>query len=221
MTTHYSILVWKLHGQKNLVRYSPEGQERVRYDWVTKQQQQIDIDIDCSAAQSCLTLCNPMYWGMPGFPVLHYLPEFAQTHVHSVCDTVQPSCLLSPPSPPAINLSQHLGLFQWVGSSHQVAKVLELHLQHPYITTEKTISLTRWTFVSKVTSLLFDMISRFVITFLLRIKHLLISWLAVTICSDFGAQENKACHCFHCFPIYLPWSDGTGCHDICSLNVEF
>ena len=66
---------------------------------------------------------------MPGFPVL-YLPEFAQTHVHRVSDAIQPSHPLSPPSPLALNLSQHQSLFQWVGSSHQVAKVVELQLQH-------------------------------------------------------------------------------------------
>ena len=65
----------------------------------------------------------------PGFPVLHYLPEFAQTHVHWVSDAIRPSHPLSPSSP-AFNLSQHQGLFQWVGSLHQVAKVLELQLQH-------------------------------------------------------------------------------------------
>ena len=67
---------------------------------------------------------------MPGFPVLHYLLEFAQTHVHWIRDSIQPSPPLSPPSPPALNLSQHQGLFQWVGSSEQMAKVLELQLQH-------------------------------------------------------------------------------------------
>jgi len=67
---------------------------------------------------------------MPGFPELHYLPEFAQTHVHQVSDAIQPSRPLSSPSPPAFNLSQHQGLFQSVSSSHQVASVLELHLQH-------------------------------------------------------------------------------------------
>ena len=66
---------------------------------------------------------------MPGFPVLHHLPEFVQTHVHWVGDVIQPSYPLSPASPPALNLSQHQGLFQWVGSSHQVAKVLELQHQ--------------------------------------------------------------------------------------------
>ena len=84
----------------------------------------------CSVAQLCLTLCNPTDSSMPGFPVLHYLLEFAQTHVHWVDDAIQPSHPLSPPSPPALNLSQHQGLFQWVSSLHQMAKVLELQLQH-------------------------------------------------------------------------------------------
>ena len=142
------------------------------------------------------------------------------------CDAIQPSHPLSPPSPPAFNLSQHQGLFQWVSSLHQVAKVLELQLQHqsfqwivglisfridwldllevqgtlksflqhhsskasvlwfspfflvqlshPYVTTGKTIALTKWTFVGRVMSLLFNMLSRFFIAFLPRSKHLLI-----------------------------------------------
>ena len=65
----------------------------------------------------------------PGFPVLHHLPEFAQTHVHWITDAIQPSHSLLPPSPPVLNLSQHQGLFQWVGSSHQVAKGLQLQHQ--------------------------------------------------------------------------------------------
>jgi len=161
----------------------------------------------------------------PGFPVLHYLPKFAQTHVHWVSDAIQPSHPLSSPSPPALNLSQHQGLFQWVSSSHQVAKVLDLSISpsneysglisfridlfdllavqgsqdfssttvwkhhffdiqpslwsnsHSYMTTGKTIALTTWTFVNKVMSLLFNTLSRFVIAFLPRSKHLLISWL--------------------------------------------
>ena len=68
--------------------------------------------------------------GLRGFPVLHHLPEFTQTHVHWVCDAIQPSHPLSSPSPPAFNLPQHQGLFQWVSSSHQVAKGLEFQLQH-------------------------------------------------------------------------------------------
>ena len=78
-----------------------------------------------------------------------------------------------------------------------------VQLSHPYMTTGKTMALTRQTFVGKVMSLLFNMLSRLVITFLPRNKHLFISWLLVTICSDFGAQKNKVCHCFHCFPKYL------------------
>ena len=95
-----------------------------------------------------------------------------------------------------------------------------VQLSHPYMTTGKTKVLTTWTFVGKVMSLLFYMLSRLVITFLLRSKCLNFM-VAVTICSDFGAPQNKVCHCFHCFPIYLPWSDGTRCHDLSFLNVEF
>ena len=76
----------------------------------------------CSVTKLCPTLCDPMDCSMPGFPVLHYLPEFAQTHVHRVSDVFQPFHPLSPPFPPPFNLSQHQGLFQCVGSSHQVAK---------------------------------------------------------------------------------------------------
>ena len=182
-----------------------------------------------SVAHSCLTLCDPMDCSTPGFPVHHQLPEFAQTHVHQGSDAIQPPHYLSFPSPPAFNLSQHQGLFQWVSSSHQVAKVLELQLQHQsfqwifrtdflldglvgspcsprnsqgssptlhfktinsfmlsflyspishlYMTTGKTIALTRWTFVSKVMSLLFNMLSRLAIAFLPRSKSLLISRL--------------------------------------------
>ena len=163
----------------------------------------------------------------PGLPVHHQLPEFTQTHVHRVSDAIQPSHPLSSPSPPAPNPSQHQSLFQWVNSSHEVARVLEfqLHslqrnpradflqnglvgspcsprdsqessptsqfksinsshsvfftvqLSHPYMTTGKTIVLTRRTFVGIVMSLLLNMLSRLVITFLPKSKCLLISWL--------------------------------------------
>ena len=164
----------------------------------------------------------------PGLPVHHQLPELTQPHVHWVGGAIQPSHPLSSPSPPACNLSQHQGLFKWVPSSHQVAKVLEFQLQHqsfnehsglisfrmdwfdllavqgtlksllqhhsskasilrlsaffmvqlshPYMTTGKIIALTKWTFVDKVMSLLFNMLSRLGITFLPRSKCLLISW---------------------------------------------
>ena len=85
-----------------------------------------------SVSQSCLTLRNPMDCSTPGFPVHRQLPEFAQTHVYRVSDAIQPSHPLSSPSPPALNLSQHQGLFQGVSSSHQMAKVLEFQLQHQF-----------------------------------------------------------------------------------------
>ena len=210
---------------------------------------------------------------MPDFPVCQQLLELAQTHDHGVGDAIQPSHPLSSPSPPAFNLSQHQGLFQWISSSHHVANywsfsfsispsyehpglisfrmdwldllavqgtlksLLQHHsskaailwrsdffmmqLSHPYVTTGKTIVLTRWTFVGKVMSLLLNMLSRLVITFLPRSKHLLILWLQSLSAVILGTQENEACHCFHCFPIYLSWSDVTGCHNLCFLNVEF
>ena len=161
-----------------------------------------------------------MNCSMPDFPVLHHLLELAQTHVYRVGDAIQPSYPLSSPSPPAFSLSHHQGAFQWFSSSHQVAKVLLLQLQHqsfpwifrvdffyegtlksllqnhsskasvlwhsayvlvqpshPYMTIGKTIALTKQIFVGKVMSLLFNMLSRLVITFLPRRKRLLISWL--------------------------------------------
>ena len=83
-----------------------------------------------SVTQSCLTLCDPMNRSTPGLPVHHQLSELTQTHVHWVGDAIQPSHPLSSPSPPAFHLSQHQGLFQWISSSHQVAKLLEFQLQH-------------------------------------------------------------------------------------------
>ena len=92
-----------------------------------------------------------------------------------------------------------------------------VQLSHPYMTTGKTIALTRQTFDGKVMSLLFNMLSRLVKTFLPRSKCLLISWLQ----SPFAVslEPRKIWHCFHCFPICLPWSDGTRCHDLSFLNV--
>ena len=83
-----------------------------------------------SVTQSCPTLHDPMNHSMPGLPVHHQLLEFTQTHVHWVSNAIQPSHPLLFPSPPALNLSQHQGLFQLVSSSHQVVKVLEFQLQH-------------------------------------------------------------------------------------------
>ena len=79
-----------------------------------------------------------------------------------------------------------------------------VQLSHPYMSTGKTIALTRWAFVGKLMSLLFNILFMLVIAFLPRNKHLLISWLQSISAVIFGAQEKKVCHCFHCFPIYLP-----------------
>ena len=144
----------------------------------------------------------------PGFPVHHQLPELTETHVHLVGEAIQPSHPLSSPSPPTFILSQHQDLLQWVSSSHQVSKGLELQhrsfhwifrthfllsfvvqLSHPYMTTGKTTALTIWTFVGKVMSLLFNMLSRLVITFLPRNK--LQSPSAVIL------ELPKVWHCFH------------------------
>jgi len=105
------------------------------------------------------------------------------------------------------------------GSILQCSAFFIVQLSHPYMTTGKTIALTRQTFAGEVMSLLLNMLSRFVIAFLPRIKCLLISWLkspsAVIL-----EPKKRVCHCFYCFPIYLPWSDGTRCHDLSFLNVE-
>ena len=181
---------------------------------------------------------------MPGLPVHRQLPEFTQTHVHWVGDAIQPSHPLLSPSPPAPNLSQPQDLFQWVSSSHEVAKVLEFQLQHqsfqwtprtypfrmdwlgllavqgtlksllqhhsskasilrcsafftvqlshPYMTTGKTIALTRRTFADKVMSLLFNMLSSLVITFLPRSKCLLILWLQSPFAVIWEPKKIKA-----------------------------
>ena len=88
-----------------------------------------NIFLFSSVTQSCPTFCDPMDCRTPGLPVHHQLPEFTQTHVHWVGDAIQPSHPLSSPSPPTFNHSQHQGLFQWVSSFHQVAKVLEFQFQ--------------------------------------------------------------------------------------------
>ena len=224
-----------------------------------------------SVTQSCPTLCDPRDCSTSGLPVHHQPLKPTQTHVYRIGDAIQPSHPLSS-SPPTFNLSQHQGLFKWVSSSHQVAKVLEFQLQHQsfqwtpglisftrdwlnllavqgtlkslfqhhsskasilqpsafsmvklshsYITTGRIIALIRWTFVGKVMPLLFNMLSRLGITFLPRSKHLLISWLQ-SPSAVISEPKKIVSHCFHCFPIYLPWSDGTGCHDLRFLNVEF
>ena len=226
----------------------------------------------CSVGQSCASLCDSMDCSTPGFPVLHYLSEFVQTHVHGVDDAIQPSHPLLLCSPPALKLSQHQGLssesaihIRWpkywsfsftISPSHEYSglisfridwfdllavqgtlkSLLKYHnskasilqhsaffmvqLSHPYMTTGKTIALTRWSFVGRKTSTLFNMLYRFVKAFLLRSKHLLILWLQ-SLSAVILEPKKIRCYCFHHFPIYLPWSDGTRCHDLSFLNVEF
>ena len=94
-----------------------------------------------------------------------------------------------------------------------------VQLSHPYMTTGKTIALTRRIFLGKVMSLLFNMLSKLVIAFLPS-KHLLISWLQ-SPSTVIRELKKIVCHYFHCFLIYLPWSDGMGCHDLSFLNGEF
>ena len=89
-----------------------------------------------------------------------------------------------------------------------------VQLSQPYVTTRKTIALTIWTFVRRIMSLLFNTLSRLVIAFLPRCNHLLISWLQSPSAVIFRVQEEEICHYFHLFPFYLPWSDGTGWHDL-------
>ena len=179
-----------------------------------------------SVGQSCLTLCDPMNCSTPGLPVHHQLPEFTQTHVHRVGDTISSSvipfssCLQSFPTSGIFQMCQlfasggqnigvlpltspsneHSGLvsfrMDWLDllavqgtlksllQHHSSKASILLHsaffivqLSHPYMTTGKTIALTRWTFFDKVMSLPFNMLSRLFITFLPRSKHLLFSWL--------------------------------------------
>ena len=103
-----------------------------------------------SVAPSCPTLCDSMNCSTPGLPVHHHLPEFTQTHVHRVRDAIQPSHPGSSASPPATNHSQHQSLFQWVNSSHEVSKVLELQLYHhpfqrnPRVDLLQNVNLTKY-----------------------------------------------------------------------------
>ena len=120
MATHSSTLAWKIPWTEEPGRLQSMGSQRVGNDWATSLS--LFTFMFSSVAQSCPTLCDPMNRRTPGLPVHRQLPESSQTHVHWVSDAIQPSHPLSSPSPPALNLSQHQGLFKWVSSSHQVAK---------------------------------------------------------------------------------------------------
>ena len=124
----------------------------------------------------------------------------------------------SPCSPRDYQKSYQTLQFKNINSWHST--VLMVQLSHPYMITIKTIALTRWTFVGKVMSLLFNMLSRLVRAFLPRSKCLLISRLQAPY-AVILEYKKIICHCFHCFLIYLPRSDGTGYHDLSFLDVEF
>ena len=102
----------------------------------------------------------------------------------------------------------------------QRSAFLMVQLSHSHMTTRRALGLTIWTFIGKVISLLFNMLSRSVIVFLPGSKCFNFM-VAVNICSDFGTQENKVCHCFHCFPIYLAWSDRTRCQGLHFWMLSF
>ena len=199
----------------------------------------------------------------PGFPILHHILEFAQTHVHWVmpsnhlilcCPRLLPSIFpsirvfsnesllirwpnycsfsfsISPSNEYSGLISFRMDCFDLIAVQGTLKSLLQHHsskasilqhsalfmvqISHPYITTGKTIALTRWTFVSKVMLLnkLFNMLSRLVIAFLPRSKCLLISWLQSSSAVILEPKKIVS-HCFHWFPIYFPWSDGPICHD--------
>ena len=152
----------------------------------------------CSVAQLCPTICNSIDCRMPGFPVLHHLLGLAQTHVHWVGDAIQPSHPLSSPSPSVFSLSSIRVFSNESGSSHQVAKVLELQLQHhPSSEYSGLISFRiNWSDLLEVQRTLKSLIQH----------H--------------SSKASILWQCFQCFPIYFPWSDGSRCHDLSFLNVE-
>ena len=133
MATHSSILAWRIMDRgawQAAVHRITKSQTWLK--WLSKKASNRHITV-CSVqfssvAQSCPTLCDPMNCSMPGLAVHHQHPEFTQTHIHWDSEAIQPSPPLSSPTPPAPNPSWHQSLFQWVNSSHEVAKVLEFQL---------------------------------------------------------------------------------------------
>ena len=239
--------------------------------WMDKQNVVYTYNVRFSSVQllSRVRPCDPTNRSTPGLPVIHYLPEPTQTHVHWVSDAIQSSHPLSSPFlPPSIfpsirvfsnesvlcirwpkywsfsfsisTSNEYSGLISFrmdcwdlLAVQETLKSLLQHHgskasvlwhsaffivqLSHSYMTTGKTIALTRQTFVGKVMSMLFNMLSRLVITFLPRSKCLLISWLQSPSAVILEPKKTVS-HCFHCFPVYLQWSDGTGCHDFSFPN---
>ena len=152
----------------------------------------------------------PRPWDSPGKNTgvgCHFFLQCMK--VKSESDVAQSCPTLYDPMDWCLPCSSSHGIFQ--------ARILE------WVAIAFSIALTRQTFVGKVMSLLFNMLSRLLIAFLPRNKHLLISWLRSpsALILEPPLLPNKVCHCFHCLPIYLPWSDGTRCHDVSFLNINF
>ena len=183
-----------------------------------------------------LILCRPLLLLPPIFPSIRVFSNESVLHIRWPKDWSF-SCSISPSNEHSGRISFRMDWFDLLAVQGTLKSLLQHHsskasilwcsaffivqLSHWYITTGKTIALTRQTFVGKVMSLLFNMLSRLVITFLPKSKRLLISWPQSPSSVILELPKNKVYHCFHCFPIYLPWSVGTGCHDLCLLNVEF
>ena len=178
---------------------------------------------------------HPLLSPSPAFPIIRVFSSESVLHIRwpeywSFSFSISPSSEYSGP------ISFMIDWFELLAVQGTLQSLLQHHsskasilwrsafflvqLSHPYMTTGKTIALTRWTLVGKVMSLLFNTLSWLVIAFLPWSKHLLISWLQSPSAVILEPPQNKVSHCFHCFPIYLPWSDGTGCHDLSFLNVE-
>ena len=176
-----------------------------------------------------LILCHPLLLPPSGsFQMSHFFTSGEQSIGISALTSVLP-----------VNFQDWLPL-GWTGwislQSKGLSRVFSTVQKHQFFGTQlslwsnstsihdywkKNVALTRRTFVGKVMSVLLNMLSRLVITFLPRSKRLLMSWLHWTSAVISELPKNKVCHCFHCFPIYLPWCDGTRCHDLSFLNVEF
>ena len=181
-----------------------------------------------------LVLCHPLLLPPSIFPSIRVFPSESALHIRWPKDWSF-SFSISPSNEYSWLISFRMDWFDLLAVKGTLKILSQCHsskasilrcsvflivqLSHLYMTTGKTMALTVWTFVGKIMSLLFNMLSRFVKAFLPRSKRLLISGLHS---SSIVILEPKkiVCHCFHCFPIYLPWSDGTECHDLCFLNVE-
>ena len=255
---------WLKNGQRNWTDFFSKESIHTASRYMERCSTSQIISQFSSVAQSCLTLCNPMYRSTPGLPVHHQLLEFTETHVHQVSDAMQPSHPLSSPFPPAPNpssirvssnestlrirwpkyssfsfsispskeipglISFRMDWLDLLAVQGTLKSLLQYHsskasilqrsaffivqLSHPYVTTGKTIALTRRTFVDKVMSLLFNMLSMLVITFLPRSKHLLISWLQSPSAVILEPQKIKSDTVSTLSP--------SSCHEVMRLDVE-